>query len=171
MIQMIPPAFHSLLRQYPYASKAPFLSALSTSPTFSPPGSFSLSSPACSLSVAWLRALWVAPFPAQVSTRSPRSAVRLRSAAAGDGQAESQELRHRGGLRGPVPRQAGTGGRARPPGLTPARGGAAAMGCSSSALNKAADSSRLRSGEQGTRPTPARALGFESAHSGGVMKV
>lgn len=154
---MIPPAFHSLLGHHPYASKTLCLSAFSTTSTFSPPGLFSLSSSACSLAVAWRPlALWVAPFPAQVSTRSPAPLC----ACAGDEQAEAEELRRCGGLRGPVPRGAGTAGRARPPGLTPARGGAAAMGCSSSALNKAGDSSRLRSGEQGTRPHPRQGLGI-----------
>lgn len=35
-----------------------------------------------------------------------------------------------------------------------------AMGCSSSALNKAGDGSRLRSGEQGTQPHPRPGLGI-----------
>lgn len=48
-----------------------------------------------------------------------------------------------------------------PAGCTPARGSVAAMGCSSSALNKAGDSGRLRSGEQRTRPHPLPGLGIQ----------
>lgn len=126
------------------------------------------SSVPCWLCARWLPALGAAPFLSRCAPAAWCSSVRLRSAAAGAGPPELEELLCCGGRRagsgiqapGRILRGAGTGGCTGSPGRTPARSGGATMGCSSSALNKAGDRNRLRSGEQGNRPHPGPVQGF-----------
>lgn len=87
--------------------------------------------------------------------------MRLRSASAGVGRAELQERCAVGafcaGSELPADARAGLGQVAT---LVHRAALLPAMGCSSSALNRASDSSGLRRGEQGTRPLPRPGLGI-----------
>lgn len=158
MIQRIPPPSP----QHHFDSCFP---AFPTPSTCSSPGSWSLSSSLAALG----------PFSPPGAPRRPALRSALALCSRGSGATGLQELVRCGATArdpapGRIPRGAGAGGCARPPGRTPARGGGGAtMGCSSSALPKAGDSRRLRSGEQGfgSAGSPRGPKGATGAHPPG----
>lgn len=166
MIQMSLPAFHDIPRHRPIlASEAFFLPSFATLSTLCPPGPLHLCPSAFLLSAGWLLHLRGASQGRTPNRLRRAPALWSRWGPAGSWRPSARRVccARASGCRADA--CAGLGqvaALARTAALRPA------MGCSSSALHKASHGSRLRSGEQGTRPHPRPGLGIRvGSHPGG----